>query len=387
MSGSVLVIAPMLPAMQERMGFTTTGLGLISGVSLVTAMIAELVLGPQADRGHERLLCIGGMLLAPATLVWSALAGSLAELVVSRALAGVAYAAFVSSAYAIVIRRDPDGVGEGIARIQAAEFAGLAAGPLVGALLEPWLGMRGALLVVAAITVAAVPLCLGLRAAPAAVTERPPVLAFDLITGGAVQVALLLAIAVMVPVGAFDAMWARYLTDLGASHVMIAVSFAATTLPFLVIAGYAGRMVDRAGPMRGATWGAAVIVVALSCYALVGNVWAIVGVGVGEAFGQALAGPAAAAAMARATGPRRAGAGQGLARAVSMLAAGAVAILAGPAYAAWGGAAVFGGAAVGVAVVVVAARVLAGARAPELLEVESTRGEVTAPAVPALEAH
>lgn len=381
-SSSVLVIAPMLPTLQERSGFGVAGLGVISGVTLVAALLSELLLAPHADRGHERLLCVGGIVLAIGSLVWSALAGSLWELVVSRALSGVAYAAFIAAAYAVVIRSDPDGVGQGVARIQAAEFAGLAAGPLLGAVLEPWLGVTGALLTVGALTAVALPVCLRMRAPATAGDAPPPAIALDLLGRARVWPALLLAVAVMVPVGAFDAMWARYLTDLGGSRLAIALSFAATTLPFIVLAGWAGRLVDRVGPVRGAMWGGGIVVAAMTLYAALTSVWAIIGVGLGEAVGQALIGPAAAAAMAHATGPARAASGQGVARAVGMLVAAGVAVIAGPVYDAGGGAVVFGGAAAGVALLLVGARALASAVAGDGPEAAGRPGETVTGRVP-----
>lgn len=378
MGSTLLAIAPMLPTIQERSGLSVAVLGLISAASLVAGMLAELTLGPQADRGHERVLCLSSVALAVVALAWSSVADDVLTLVLSRALAGVAYSAFVSAASAVIIRADPDRVGQGVARLQAAEIAGLAAGPMLGAILEPVIGLTPALLVIAGLTLLALPLLWGLRTTVSIADDEdpPPALAFDLLGRSSIWVALLLAIALMVPVGAFDAMWSRYLQDLGASHVLVAVSFAATTLPFLVFAPFTGRLVDRWGPMAGVTRGMAIVVASLAAYATLTHVWGIIGIATLEAFGQALAGPGAAAAMAHASGASRAGAGQGLARATSLLAAGLVALAAGPVYAQWGGFAVFGGAAVGVGLMVVAARVLAALRAPELLH---------APARPAAE--
>lgn len=368
MAGAFLSVAPMLPSIQERSGLSVATLGFISAASLMCGMFSQLVLGPQADRGHERLLCVGAAVVQVAALAWTAVAGTAWELIVSRGLAGISYSAFSTAAAALVIRTDPTRVGEGMARLGAGEFAGFAAGPVAAALLEPSIGLTRSLMVVALAAVVSLPLSAGLRTTvDTASGAAPPALAVDLLRRSGVWVALMLACGLMVPVGVFDSIWSRYLQDLGASHVLVAVSFATTTLPFLLFAPVAGKLVDRWGPMRGTSVGILVIVVSMVAYGLLSSVWAIIGVTGVEAFGQALAGPGAAAAMATASGAERAGAGQGLARAVSMTAAGGVAMLSAGAYGAWGGTVVFCVAAGAVAAMVLGARVLAAARAPEVL--------------------
>lgn len=368
MAGAFLCVAPMLPTIQQHSGLSVATLGFISAASLMCGMVSQLVLGPQADRGHERVMCIGAAVVQVAALAWTAVADTVWELVVSRGMAGISYSAFATAAAALVIRTNPSRVGQGMARLQAGEFAGFAMGPMAAALLEPSLGLRWSLTVVALAAVLSLPLSMGLRTTVAAdAAAPPPAMAFDLLRRSGVWVALLLAMGLMVPVGVFDSIWSRYLQDLGASHVVVAVSFATTTLPFLVFAPFAGRLVDRWGPMRGTSVGILVIVASMVAYGVLTSVWAIIGVTGVEAFGQALAGPGAAAAMANASGAERAGAGQGLARAVSMTAAGGVAMVSAGAYGAWGGTAVFCVAAGAVALMILGARLLAAARAPEVL--------------------
>ena len=69
--------------------------------------------------------------MAAVSLIGSGAADSVVLLTIWRALAGVAYGMFVPAASAIVIRSSPHGVGERLARLQVAEYAGFAAGPFL----------------------------------------------------------------------------------------------------------------------------------------------------------------------------------------------------------------------------------------------------------------
>jgi MFS family permease len=386
MSCAVLVIAPMTPVIQQSHHFAVASLGIISGVSLLTGVATELFIGPQSDRGHERLLLIASVVVAVVSLIGSGAADSVLVLTCWRALAGVAYGMFVPAASALVIRADPKGVGERIARLQVAEFAGFAAGPFLGALLLAEFGSTHGLELAGVASILLLPVVIGVRiprhandavgggAAVPTDSERPKALAFDLLRHRAVWVALILSVAVTAPVGTYSAMWPRFLADRGASEFVIAASLAIFTLPFILIAPIAGRFVDRVGPLRGSVWGIWIVAIVVIAYGLIGSVPVIVAVSLIESVGQALAGPGTSAAMARASGADRAGSGQGLARGVGFLGAGLTAFAAGPVYQYWGARALFGGTALMMIVLVVIGYLMARAWAPELGEPGAIEG-------------
>jgi MFS family permease len=407
MSCAVLVIAPMIPSIQESRGFPVASLGIIAGVTLLVGVAAELFLGPQADRGYERPLLIGSVVVAAVSLIGSGAADSVVLLTMWRALAGVAYGMFVPAASAIVIRSSPQGVGERLARLQVAEYAGFAAGPFLGALLLAQIGSTHGLELAGLVSLALIPVVMSVqvprRVAVSAAPEpdaatppeaasggdavpppRPSGLAFSLLRHRAVWVALILSVAVTAPVGTYAAMWSRFLADRGATGFVIAVSLGLFTLPFLIIAPIAGRFVDRVGPLRGAVWGTVIVAFVVFAYGVIGSLVLIIAVSLVESAGQALAGPGTAAAMARAAGPERAGAGQGLSRGFGFLAAGLTSFAAGPVYADWGARALFGATAAMMIVLAVVGWFAALRWAPEFddpLDVEPAVGEyVTTPA-------
>ena len=326
MSCGMLVIAPMIPAIQTARGFPVASLGVIAGVALMTGVASELFLGPQADRGHERVLLIVSVIVMALSLVGSGMAGTVVLLTAWRAISGIAYGMFVPAASAIVIRANPHGVGERLARLQVAEYAGFAAGPFLGALLMARAGTTHGLELSGLICLALLPMVVSVRiprqvvdtaaadgqadGERAAVAEsKPSGLSLNLLRQRAVWVALILAVAVTAPVGTYASMWSRFMADRGATPFVIAVSLGVFTLPFMAIAPVAGRFVDRVGPLRGAVWGTVIVAVVVWGYGVIGSVAVIILVSLVESVGQALAGPGTAAAMARATGPERAGAG------------------------------------------------------------------------------
>ncbi len=407
MSCAVLVIAPMIPSIQQSRGFPVASLGIIAGVTLLVGVAAELFLGPQADRGYERPLLIGSVVVAAVSLIGSGAADSVVLLTMWRALAGVAYGMFVPAASAIVIRSSPQGVGERLARLQVAEYAGFAAGPFLGALLLAQIGSTHGLELAGLVSLALIPVVMSVPvprrvavpAAPAVESTtspdtasggdavpppRPSGLAFSLLRHRAVWVAVILSVAVTAPVGTYAAMWSRFLADRGATGFVIAVSLGLFTLPFLIIAPIAGRFVDRVGPLRGAVWGTVIVAFVVFAYGVIGSLVVIIAVSLVESAGQALAGPGTAAAMARAAGPERAGAGQGLSRGFGFLAAGLTSFAAGPVYADWGARALFGATAAMMIVLAVIGWFAALRWAPEFddpLDVEPAVGEyVTTPA-------
>ncbi len=158
----------------------------------------------------------------------------------------------------------------------------------------------------------------------------------DLVRERPMLVALLLTVALIVPVGAYDTLWARYLTDNGGTTLLVGASLTVFAIPYIVLASRAGRLADRLGAVKGAVLGMLVTTAVIFAYAMLRSPGVITAVGLVESTGQALAGPAAQASVAQAVPRRRVAAAQGLAGAVGTGAAGLVAAVAAPVYA-WGG--------------------------------------------------
>jgi len=343
-------------------------------VILVGAVGAQLLLAPLADRGHARSMLIGGLVASIAGLVLFAVGSQLWHFASARLLEGLAAGAFLPAARSSLVRTDPARAGHLLGRFASAETGGFVFGPVVGTLVFTALGLRAPFLVLAALLVPVVVLVmrapLADPALPAPVRRHPDDAApsherlstllqpLRLLRIRGVVVAVLLELAVFLPVGIYDSLWARYLDDRGASTLLIGVGLTLYGLPFVLAAPHGGRLADRLGPVRAATLGMFVVVPTTAAYGLLAAPLVITAAALLEAVGNATAVPAAQTAMARSCPPSQLAAGQGLSGAVAMIGAGAAAAVAAPVYEAVGSVWLFGGAAVLMAALVVLARAL-----------------------------
>jgi MFS family permease len=372
-ASAAVAVFVLLPELQAELGLSTAALGPITAASFLAAVVAQVVLTPLVDRGRARAVLVGALVTSAAGLAATALATSALTLVLARTVEGIALGAFLPAARALISRRAAgsdalgDGLGHRLGRLSAAEFAGYAIGPLVVAVVAEARSVDAALLAFAVLSLGAVPLVW--RGAGRAATvaaprsgEGPPRsgdgpgrpaygLGFDLFRRRRFVGALLLVAGVMIPVGAYDTLWARFLTDNGASTLVVGASLTAFAIPYVLLAGSAGRLADRIGVVRAAAIGLLTMAAVMVAYGLLREVGVIVALGLVESSGQALAGPAGQVAVSRSVDGSRVGAAQGMSGAVGTLLAGLVALVAAPVYATAGAAGLFIGTA-GVVVLV-----------------------------------
>jgi len=410
MSSGAMVIFPLLPTLQAQLGISTADIGFMAAAGFAAALAAELIVAPYADRGRARSMGVVGVLLMAAALAGSALATDTWHLVAGRALGGFGYGVFVAAASALLVRSDPARAGESLGRLGAAELAGVSLGPLASGLAIAFaapgaiLAWSGAVVLLGVVPVAlafreratatatasktadaAAAGATGVDAAAASVTPaaRPPRVSFDLLRSPLVVGVLLLYGAVMVPTGAYDAIWPRFMADIGASEWLTALSYTLFAVPYALVAGWAGRLADRRGGVSAFVRGAVVLVPIVALYGVIGDPWVATGVGFVESSGQALAFIGAAAAMAQTVPAARAGASQGLMRAFGLLTAAIAAALSGIAYETGGPLALFGGTAIVVVLMIVAGLLVVRAArarrwAPTAQEVEpAASGELS----------
>ena len=127
--------------------------------------------------------------------------------------------------------------------------------------------------------------------------------------------------AIQLPIGVYDALWDRYLTDLGGSNIMVGFSFALYSVPFMLLSSAGGRVADRGQPQRIALWSMVVVAPFVFFYGFFDILWIVVGLNVFEGVAQAIAYPATVAAVAKAAPIGRASAAQGLSGSVGLVGA------------------------------------------------------------------
>lgn len=346
-SGSFMVVFPLLPALQDRAHISTAQLGWIATAGFVAALVAQIVIAPHADRGRERLVINGAIVLMALSTLTYAFGSSISWFIAGRLGAGLAYGAFTPAAVGLIVRHFPDGQGARIGRLQSMELAGMAVGPLFAVAGKMSIGVVPTLMAAAALTVLVALPALLAKPVPTSlggVTVEPHasfVGGLSLLRHRSVMAAACVLTAFYIPIGAYDALFPRFLVDIGSSDVLIGVALMAFAVPSIFLAGWAGKQVDRLGPFRAASRGGIANVAVVLSYGMVRVPLFVVVIGLFESGGQTLVGAAGAAAMGWAVPGRRAATAQGLGEATGTIAAACVAAVAAPLYAAGGPFALF----------------------------------------------
>lgn len=329
------VVFALLSNLQDAFGFADVGLGLIAGAGFVVGLVGQLLFAPLADRGHSKLLLLLGLSAAVAGSVSFALSTSLVMLVAARCVTGISNSLFLPSVRAIVASIDREHMAQRLGVLGAVELAGFVVGPTVGGLLVGPFGLKVPFLVMGSFAVLGLVL-LAPRALPEPPTDPHKRLAFDLLRLPRVRTGVLMSTALFVPVGFYDAILDRYLTDLGAPDALIGFAFLMFGIPFALLASTGGRLVDRIGAIRGSVITAVLVTPLVVSYGFIVSPLVIVLLSGVEGVIQALGIPAVQAAVAGSAPEGRAGAAQGLAGAGNLAMGAATAFAAGPIYASLG---------------------------------------------------
>ncbi|MEN9619835.1 MAG: hypothetical protein RL499_28, partial [Actinomycetota bacterium] len=140
LSSASFVIFPLIPALQGSLGVSTAEIGYLAAAGFASALIAELLVAPAADRGHARLMAVIGVIMVAASLGLSAISVEGWQLIIGRAVGGFGFGIFVIAASALIVRHDHARSGELLGRLGAAELAGIAVGPLASGLALSFAG-------------------------------------------------------------------------------------------------------------------------------------------------------------------------------------------------------------------------------------------------------
>jgi len=328
LSASNSLVFSLMGNLQDEYRFTDAGLGFIAASAFVSSFLMMVFVAPLADRGHaKRLLVIGTVLAIVGNLVF-AIGSSLPVFVLARSIGGMAAGCFMPPAYALMASLSNSGTSERMGAMHGIELGGFVTGPVIGGFLVGPLGLRWPF-VLFACTAAIAMLIVATQHLPALTrTEQSQRLAFGLLRHRSVLVPILFLVAIALPVGIYDSLWDRFLTDIGASDMGVGISLACYATPFVLLSRAGGRLADRTNRVRVAFVSLLVIAPLTAMYGVFSVAWAPILVGVIEASFQAAAQPAASGLLAKGAPPGRASAAQGLAGACNQLLAAVVAMLA-----------------------------------------------------------
>ncbi len=306
------VIFAALGDLQDTYHFADSGLGLIAGAGFLTGLLVQLFIAPFADRGHSKRLIIIGLILAGVGSLMFSTGNTLIQFIIARAVVGSSFGFVFPAVRALAANLDPDRSGERMGRVVSAELIGFVCGPLLGGILIDPIGLSATFFVFGLVAFGTV-VIVAPRPFPTLVqTGESQKLSIELLRHPRMVVAVLVVMAIQLPIGVYDALWDRYLTDLGGSNIMVGFSFALYSVPFMMLSSTGGKIADRGQPQRIALWSMVVVAPFVFFYGFFDILWIVVGLNIFEGVAQAIAYPATVAAVAKAAPIGRASAAQGL---------------------------------------------------------------------------
>jgi MFS family permease len=248
------VLFTMLDDYRDEYGISESALGAVIGLGFLSGFLSQILIAPLADRGYARRLVLAGMTINVCGLLVMAFSKTFVPLLAGRLVMGIGVGMAFPAIRRIVILAEPDRLGHNIGRLLAFDVGGFAAGPAISAALVGPFGIPAPFLVIAGATVVALPFV-----ARVEVTEAvdPPVqrFAFDLLRIRPFAGAVILASAVFLMIGAFDALWAVVLDDLNTNEWIANLGITLFALPLILLGSIGGRLAQRVGPFRVGTIG------------------------------------------------------------------------------------------------------------------------------------
>lgn len=329
------VMFTVLDDFRDEYGIEAHWLGAIVGVGFLSSFVAQIFLAPIADRGRARQLVVIGLALSVVGLLGMAVGETVSALLAARFVMGIGVGAALPALRRIVINADPAHLGTNVGMLLAADVAGFAAGPAVAALLVPAFGIPSPFLLIAALTLASLPVVFRVEVAEGTESTHHR-LAFDLLRSRPMMAGVLMGAALFLMIGTFDALWAIVLDDLGAAEWVANLGITIFALPLIVLGSFGGRLAQSVGPFRLGPLGLALGAGFVFLYGVMPTGLAMLAVGIVHAVCDGFTVSSAAVGVGMVAPPERQASAQGMLGAAETLVGGITAVLAGVLYS-WGG--------------------------------------------------
>lgn len=322
-----------LAKIRDTYGISETMLGVIVGAGFFASFVAQIVLAPMADRGHARLLLLGGLAANIGGLLIVANASTSFGFVGGRTLMGLGIGAAYPALRRSVAVVDPNNVGKNLGGMLSADVVGFLMGPAIAALLVSHIGIRWPFVVAAALSAVFLPVTWSTPfGAPDSDAHEQPRLALGLLRLPWMQSASAYGVAFFIMIGIFDALWAVRIDDLNGRYLYVTLGIIVFAAPMVVLAERGGVWVEKRGPFRIGGLGLCVGAVCLSLYGLIPVPWMLILVGTVHATNDAFSASSVPVAVSLTAPPAQLAAAQGLVGAVQTLTGGIAAMSAGAVY-------------------------------------------------------
>ena len=324
--GSLASVITLLGDLRDEFGLSETQLGLIVGAGFFAAFVTQLTLARVADRGHAPLMVRIGLVTAAASMVGFAVSSGFWTLVGSRAVLGIAIGTAQPAIRRTVILADPAHTGRNLGRLGVMEVVWFALTPAATAVLAEAFNLDLPFYVLAGVVVAVVTMMGRLESDEGALGIRTTS-SLRLLGDRVVAGTLLLVTSQFVMIGAWEAVWAVSLVDLGAATWEVGVSFTLFAIPLGALAPVAGAWAQRTGGLRLCASG---LLASAVCGGLLGvfdSVWTLVAVSMVMGIGAGLGFTAGLYAYSQTVTDDRQASSQGLMGASEVLLGGVTSVL------------------------------------------------------------
>ncbi len=327
------VMFAVLAKIRDAYSISETMLGVIVGAGFFASFAAQILLAPLADRGHARLLLLGGLAANFVGLLVVALASRSTEFVLGRSLMGLGIGAAYPALRRSIAVADPDNVGKNLGGMMSADVVGFLMGPAIAAILVGHIGIRWPFVIAAAFSAIFLPITWRITFGPVdPVAGDQPRLAIGLLRHRWMQAAVAYGLAFFVMIGIFDALWAVRIDDLHGAYFYVTLGIIVFAAPMVFLAERGGAWVERNGPYRTGGLGLCVGAACLCLYGLVPVPWMLIVVGLIHATNDGMTASSIPVAVNLAAPPEQLAGAQGLVGALQVLFGGIAAMSAGAVY-------------------------------------------------------
>lgn len=309
---SVSMIFPALSDLQDKYNFSDAGLGFIAAAGFMASLLVSLFVAPYADRGQPKKLVLAALVLASLGSILFAFGNTLWMFVVARAISGAALGTSGPAVKAIAANIDKARAAERLGRLRGVELAGFTGGPLIGATLIAPFGLRGAFLIFGVFALVAFMVVLPKELPSLPSTEESKRLSIELLKFRPIRAAALASLTLFIPVGIYDALWDRYITDRGGNNFMVGMTFLLYTIPFILLGAKGGRIADKTGAAKMTVIGIFMTAPLVMLYGFLPSALLLVSFSLVEGVVGSLSIPATQSLMAQVAPHGRASAAQGL---------------------------------------------------------------------------
>ncbi len=314
------LVAPLRTLYARAEGASGGEAGLMAAAYLLSASLFLIPFGWLSDRMNRITLIVVGLLAHSLVTLAYLLASNGAMFISIRFLEGIAAAAVLPAARALLADMVPAGRnGEAFGLMSAVMTFGILAGPPIGTFLGEGLGYQAAYWLAALLFLpASLLVFLAFRNYHPPRREPPPLNPTELpvrhrLLTGPILVGCLVRGALSLGPGLAIAIWSLYMADLGYNLIAIGWTYTVYAVPAVLVGPGAGRISDRYGRLRMMFGAGLVVCLVWLIYGWgITLFWALMALGVVEGSFDAIARSANDGYLADYTPPEIRGRAQGL---------------------------------------------------------------------------